>query len=87
MAAGSDIAFDVHVRRVFLRTGLAERDDVSHMVEVARALYPPRPGELDYPTWRVGRTWCRPENPDCDQCALGDVCPRLIDRGNAVNGV
>jgi hypothetical protein len=25
--SGSDIAFDVHVRRVFLRTGLAERDD------------------------------------------------------------
>ena len=84
---GSDIAFDVHVRRVFLRAGLAERDEVSHMVEVARALYPPRPGELDYPTWHVGRTWCRPENPRCDHCALGDVCPRLIDRADGVTGV
>jgi uncharacterized HhH-GPD family protein len=84
---GSDIAFDVHLRRVFLRTGLAERDDVNHMVEVARALYPPRPGELDYPTWHVGRTWCHPENPDCDHCALGEVCPRFIDRASGVTGV
>ena len=83
---GSDIAFDVHVRRVFLRTGLAERDEVNHMVEVARALYPPRPGELDYPTWHVGRTWCHPEDPDCGHCALGAVCPRLIDRADGVTG-
>ena len=30
--SGSDIAYDVHVRRVMLRTGLAERDQVDHMV-------------------------------------------------------
>ncbi len=41
---GSDIAFDVHVRRVFLRTGIAERDDQQHMVEAARRLHPDRPG-------------------------------------------
>ncbi len=29
---------------VFLRAGLAERDDVNHMVAVARALNPDRPG-------------------------------------------
>jgi len=46
---GSDIAFDVHVRRVFLRTGIAERDDQRHMIEAARRLDPDRPGALDYP--------------------------------------
>lgn len=35
--SGSDIAYDVHVRRVFLRSGLAERDDVAHMVAAARS--------------------------------------------------
>lgn len=33
---GSDIAHDVHVRRVFLRTNLADIDNFDHMVDVAR---------------------------------------------------
>lgn len=44
---GSDIAYDVHVRRVFLRTGLAQRDNVAEMVAIARTLHPQRPGELE----------------------------------------
>jgi uncharacterized HhH-GPD family protein len=83
---GSDIAYDVHVRRVFLRAGLAERDDVKLMIEVARALHPSRPGELDYPAWHVGRTWCHPQDPDCGHCALGMVCPKLVDRAATVSG-
>lgn len=67
---GSDIAYDIHVRRVFLRTGLAERDDVNHMVAVARALHPRRPGELDNPAWDVGRRWCHRHGPDCPTCPL-----------------
>lgn len=47
-------AFDIHVRRVFLRTGLAELDDIDHMVEVARLLHPERLGALDDPSWRIG---------------------------------
>ena len=35
---GSDIAYDVHVRRVFLRTGLASRDEVTHMVAACARL-------------------------------------------------
>jgi len=83
---GSDVALDVHVRRVFLRVGLAERDDVQHIVDVARELYPQRPGALDLPAWIVGRTWCRPQNPNCVECVLSDVCPKLIERGDAVRG-
>jgi uncharacterized HhH-GPD family protein len=85
--SGSDIAYDVHVRRVFLRTGLAERDDVGHMVAVARSIHPERPGELDNPAWDVGRRWCRPSEPDCPSCPLLVACPRLIERGDAVRGV
>jgi hypothetical protein len=55
---GSDVAYDVHLRRVFLRTGLAERDEVDHMVAVARTLYPDRPGALDPPARDIGRRWC-----------------------------
>jgi uncharacterized HhH-GPD family protein len=84
---GSDVAYDVHLRRVFLRTGLAERDEVGHMVAVARALYPDRPGALDLPAWDIGRRWCRPVGPDCRTCPLNTVCPRLVERGSRVRGV
>ena len=85
--SGSDIAYDVHVRRVFLRTGLVERDDVNLMVAAARALNPDRPGALDLPAWDIGRRWCRPANPDCLACPLNHVCPRLIDKVGLVRGV
>ena len=85
--SGGDIAYDVQVRRVFLRTGLADRDDVNHMVGVARTLNPDRPGALDLPAWDIGRRWCRPVNPDCPTCPLNQACPRLIDKGSSVRGV
>ena len=85
--SGGDVAYDVHLRRVFLRTGLARRDEVGHMVATARALYPERPGALDLPAWDVGRRWCRPANPDCASCPLTAACARLIHAGSRVRGV
>jgi uncharacterized HhH-GPD family protein len=81
-----DVAVDVHLRRVFLRTGLADRDDPSTMIEAARHLYPALPGALDPPAWAVGQRWCRPQVPDCDSCPLGGVCPRYVDRAKGVTG-
>jgi endonuclease III len=81
---GSDIAFDVHVRRVFLRTGLAERDELEHMLRSARELNPTRPGALDYPAWWIGHEWCRPVDPSCDACPLAGPCPRYIERARGV---
>jgi uncharacterized HhH-GPD family protein len=83
---GTDIAYDVHVRRVFLRTGLADRDDRDHMVAQGRLLNPSRPGAIDFPMWLVGRRWCRPGVPSCPECALFSVCPRLVDRAEGVTG-
>lgn len=84
--SGSDIAYDVHVRRVFLRAGLADRDDAGHMVAAARALHPVRPGALDTPAWDIGRRWCGPSNPDCPVCPILEVCPRFIERAASVKG-
>lgn len=83
---GSDVAVDVHVRRVFLRSGLAERDDIRHIVLVARNAHPDRPGALDHPAWEIGRVWCRPTNPKCSECPIGADCPKLIDRAADVRG-
>lgn len=78
--SGSDVAYDIHLRQVFLRTGLAERDDTTHMVAVARSLHPERPGELDNPAWDIGRRWCTAGTPSCWTCPLVAVCPRDIER-------
>ncbi|WP_169948938.1 hypothetical protein [Microbispora sp. H11081] len=80
----SDVAYDVHLRRVFLRTRLADRDDRDHMIAVARELHPTRPGELDLPSWLIGRGWCRPGVPNCVSCPLTHACPKDIERAAQV---
>lgn len=80
----TDVAYDIHLRRVFLRTRLAERDDRDHMINVARRLNPTRPGALDMPTWLIGRGWCHPGVPNCESCPLTRVCPKDIERASAV---
>ncbi len=71
-----DISYDVHVRRVFLRTGLATRDSESEILAAARELSPQYPGELDYPSWVVGHHWCHRKNPDCSKCPIDELCPK-----------
>lgn len=70
-----DIAFDVHIRRVFLRTGLVEKDDLQSVLAAAREAAPDFPGALDLPSWVIGREWCRPTNPRCGLCPLNQPCP------------
>lgn len=73
--SGSDVAVDVHIRRVFQRTGLTAGASNEEIIETARAGHPTRPGELDVPAWIIGRTWCRPQKPKCAPCALNWACP------------
>jgi hypothetical protein len=53
---------------------------------VAHRLHPERPGELDFPSWIIGRRWCGPSEPDCAGCVLHPVCPKDIDRAAGVTG-
>ncbi|MCE5191620.1 MAG: hypothetical protein LLG08_07675 [Actinomycetia bacterium] len=84
MECGS-VAYDVHVRRVFLRSGLIDIDTLAEVRRAAAEASPGEPGLLDLPAWLIGRETCRPRRPACDECRLGRVCPRLIER--TVSGV
>jgi endonuclease III len=51
-----DVKPDVHVERVFQRTGLMDRTGGS--VQVARCLREAYPADLDLGAWEIGRRWC-----------------------------
>jgi uncharacterized HhH-GPD family protein len=74
------VAYDVHVRRVFLRSGLADEDSLQAIEAAASQACPESPGTLDLPAWLIGRETCRPRAPRCGECRLGDVCPRMTCR-------
>ncbi|MDZ4168969.1 MAG: hypothetical protein U1E26_04870 [Coriobacteriia bacterium] len=72
------VAFDVQVRRVFLRSGLAQEDSIAAIEAAAARWCPDSPGTMDLPAWLIGRQWCRPKAPKCEECRLGTVCPRRV---------
>ncbi len=72
------VAYDVHVRRVFLRSGLVDEDSREAIEAAAARWCPNSPGTLDLPAWLVGRQWCRPQRPLCDVCLLCMACPRRV---------
>jgi hypothetical protein len=44
----------------------------------ARELNPEYRGILDLLCWKIGRNWCRPMNPACNECYLNELCPKSI---------
>lgn len=71
-----DISVDSLVRRVFLRTGLADFDSKDDIIQVSRKLHPEFPGILDLPAWRIGQDYCSPTWPDCNKCPVGMICKK-----------
>jgi endonuclease III len=71
-----DISVDSLVRRVFLRTGLADIDTTDDIIQVSRTLHPKYPGILDLPAWRIGQDFCFPTWPDCKACPIGMICKK-----------
>lgn len=71
-----DISADTHVKRVFWRLGLTDKDaTVEQIVYRARSLCPDFPGLLDYSAWEVGKKWCDSAIPKCEECYLSSSCP------------
>lgn len=69
-----DIAYDVHIRRIFLRMGLVDKDTQDNVVNEAKKINPEFPGELTTSFWAIGREYCFANNPDCINCPLKDCC-------------
>ena len=72
-----DVKPDVHLVRVFFRTGLCDVANSSQVVEAARTHSPNFPGQLDAPGWIIGRTWCHEREPECVSCPLDILCPKV----------
>ena len=70
-----DISSDVQIRRVMARLGFVEEgSDNDVVIYAARDLNPDFPGIFDLALWDIGRTVCRPRNPNCPACRLNDLC-------------
>ena len=75
-----DISPDVQVRRVFWRIGFINKDSSNdELIYYARELYPEYPGIFDLSAWEIGRNWCRPKNPRCDECYLNKNCQKNLE--------
>jgi endonuclease-3 len=74
-----DISPDVHILRVLRRSGLVDKDaNIDSIIYKARELCPEFPGIIDSPCWEIGRTWCRPQNPNCEECIIRSECSKNI---------
>lgn len=72
-----DISPDVHIIRVMKRMGFVPKDASNEMIVYkARELNPEFPGVIDFSCWEIGRIWCRPNDPICDECIVASECQK-----------
>jgi len=71
-----DVKPDIHVQRVFYRTGLADKQEKGAAILAAREVHPRYPGKLDSPAWKIGQEYCFAECPNCQPCPLTGPCLR-----------
>lgn len=76
-----DIAYDVHIRRIFLRMGLTDKDNIKDVTTKAKTICDEFPGSLTLPFWVAGREYCRPTDPKCEDCYLNEFCSKRIELG------
>ena len=80
-----DISPDVHIKRVMKRIGyVPEKSNNDMIIYKARELNPEFPGIIDFSCWEIGRNWCKPNNPDCDNCIVRNDCKRNITMQNEI---
>ena len=70
------IAVDTHVSRVSIRLGLARKNDDVTVIErkLTKKFPKDRLARLHHQLVLFGRYHCKARNPECDHCALSDIC-------------
>lgn len=70
------IAVDTHVSRVSIRLGLARKNDDVTVIErkLTKKFPKERLARLHHQLVLFGRYHCKARNPECDHCALSDIC-------------
>jgi endonuclease-3 len=74
---------DTHVKRLSFRLGLTKSDDPEQIEEDLKRLLPPEQWTaFCHRLIHHGRRVCFARNPQCQNCPLSEVCPRLGVRFN-----
>lgn len=75
LSGAGSVKADVHTRRVLGRLASGVSDlDADSAGRVAATLVDGPPWLLDAALFRLGRTACRPQRPECGRCALKALC-------------
>lgn len=78
----SGVVVDTHVRRLSNRLALTNKSD-PEKIEKDLAKLVQKKDWVMFPHWLIshGRAICKARKPNCEQCVLEDICPK-IDVGN-----
>lgn len=74
---------DIHVCRVFYRTGIADNQSERAALTAAKEYAPDFPMSLDSAGYTIGTEYCYKNDPDCEDCLLAfkadgeKLCPRV----------
>jgi len=76
--SGIDVSPDDQVMRVFPRMGFVNADPtIRDIITAGRRVNPEYPGIIDSVCWEIGREYCSPSKPRCDDCPVDRWCPKL----------
>lgn len=79
----SGVVVDTHVGRISRRLGLTSEKDPEKVERDLMDQLPPKEWiDLSHRMIHHGRQYCMARNPNCDECPLGEICPRIgVDQG------
>jgi len=79
----SGVVVDTHVGRISRRLGLTgHKDPVKVETDLMRLLPRPEWIVISHRMIQHGRRYCKARRPLCDECPLGDLCPRIGVEGS-----
>ena len=72
---------DTHARRIAKRWGIVDRDSYDDVQRVFVELFNfvENYDELHKMLILLGRKYCTARKPKCDECPIGDICPKVLE--------